>query len=336
MKRIISIILSAAILLSCCFMFSGCVDRFPSIEMKQRYAKQFDIEGVKTSEVLLEYYSGTYNGYTVVMLDASCHDFDEWQEKIGDNVINYPDTNRLLAYKGGKFITLTEAYASGALTDADIAEIANKFNAEITVFYQVCDEFDFLEECQYYIPSLEDDFSTEYVFVAMDKKFSAENKVPPESYFGTDIVKSVIDCTPGVSNPLSENYRKLFFLYLHENSKENVIYVINRLKTIPGISYIEINDLSAVPDVTFSNDEYYDSGNQWGLSFINIENVWDFTTGSESINVGIIDSGIASHPDLIGNINYSLGYDFANSEQVTSDDTHGHGTIVHQRQLHFT
>lgn len=46
---------------------------------------------------------------------------------------------------------------------------------------------------------------------------------------------------------------------------------------------------------------------QWGIGFINLPSVWDFTTGSDEIKVGVLDSGIDySHEDLNDNVNQSL------------------------------
>ena len=53
---------------------------------------------------------------------------------------------------------------------------------------------------------------------------------------------------------------------------------------------------SADPDDTYRND-------QWAINKIGLPNAWNVTTGSDSVSVGIIDSGIAtSHPDLDGRI----------------------------------
>ncbi|MCL2761952.1 MAG: S8 family serine peptidase [Treponema sp.] len=60
---------------------------------------------------------------------------------------------------------------------------------------------------------------------------------------------------------------------------------------------------------------------------IQAPDAWDITIGSREVRVGIIDSGIAHHPDLMENL--VNGLDFVNGNfWVTNDDTHGHGTVV--------
>src|SRR5206468_7217237 len=61
---------------------------------------------------------------------------------------------------------------------------------------------------------------------------------------------------------------------------------------------------------------------------ISATSAWDVTTGSSSVIVGIVDSGIASnHPDLAPNV--VAGHNFVGDR--TTSDTHdvlGHGTHV--------
>jgi len=97
---------------------------------------------------------------------------------------------------------------------------------------------------------------------------------------------------------------------------------------------------------TIPNDIYY--GKLWGLEKINASPAWDITTGSHSVIIALIDSGINSlHPDLIGKIWINTGeipgngidddkngyiddvngWNFlSNSSNIT--DTNGHGTHV--------
>ena len=71
------------------------------------------------------------------------------------------------------------------------------------------------------------------------------------------------------------------------------------------------------------DDPYF--GIQWGLTKIEAPQAWEVTTGSSSINIAILDSGVdLDHPDLanklISNINFS--------SSATTDDIYGHGTHV--------
>lgn len=67
-------------------------------------------------------------------------------------------------------------------------------------------------------------------------------------------------------------------------------------------------------------------GNQWHLSKIAAPSAWDVTTGSNTVIVAVLDTGIQmNHPDLQGRI--LPGWDYVNNDSDPSDD-HGHGTAT--------
>ena len=61
-----------------------------------------------------------------------------------------------------------------------------------------------------------------------------------------------------------------------------------------------------------------------GSDGVNAYEAWDIEPSSNSIRVGIMDSGIADHEDLV----VEEGYDFYNENSITSDDESGHGTHI--------
>lgn len=109
------------------------------------------------------------------------------------------------------------------------------------------------------------------------------------------------------------------------DSKSNVIEVIDKIEQIEGV-------LSASPNyyenfAQIPNDSSFSS--LWGLdsgSGVNAVDAWGITTGSREMKVGVIDTGIANHPDL--NANLAEGWDFVNNNNITNDDPTGHGTHV--------
>lgn len=68
------------------------------------------------------------------------------------------------------------------------------------------------------------------------------------------------------------------------------------------------------------NDPGYEF--QWHYPLIRLPQAWDITTGSADVVVAVIDTGVADHPDLVGNVDYSLGGDFV-SNVLSSGDGDG-------------
>ena len=65
--------------------------------------------------------------------------------------------------------------------------------------------------------------------------------------------------------------------------------------------------------------------NQWGMARVEAPQAWEVTTGTSSINIAILDTGVdLDHPDLadkiVANVNFSTS--------ATADDLYGHGTHV--------
>ncbi len=172
-------------------------------------------------------------------------------------------------------------------------------------------------------------FAEDSVIVILDSEISEVNKVHSASFFKGISIKSITDLTKRTNPNLvyDSNFKQILRLELQNPSKENVIQSVKRLNRQEGIFVAEPSynfEFSALP-----NDERFINGDQWNLmedEGINIPKAWDITTGSKEVRVGIMDSGIASHPDLDANV--TNGYDFYNENTITTDDELGHGTKV--------
>ena len=109
-------------------------------------------------------------------------------------------------------------------------------------------------------------------------------------------------------------------------------YSFSAIKSLLGLREEVLSveaDRTSGPASTIPNDPDYTNQNLWGLYGIHgikAPTAWDTTTGSSNVRVGIIDTGVIEHDDLVGNL--AAGWDFVNNNSVTSDDTYGHGTKV--------
>ncbi len=120
-----------------------------------------------------------------------------------------------------------------------------------------------------------------------------------------------------------------------EHATFNGAYVVRLFEAVPvdkavryaqllaanaTIDYVE-PDLLKHPMLT-PNDTYYSL--QWHyqsppteMGGVNLPPAWDRTVGSSSIVVGVIDTGILPHPDLVGR--YLAGYDMITDPLVAND-----------------
>ena len=91
----------------------------------------------------------------------------------------------------------------------------------------------------------------------------------------------------------------------------------------PHVQYAEPNYI--VGAVNTPNDPYFTGGFQWALAKVQAPSAWDITTGSASVSVAILDTGVdLSHPDLQGKVVASVNF----SDSGTVSDVNGHGTHV--------
>lgn len=112
-------------------------------------------------------------------------------------------------------------------------------------------------------------------------------------------------------------------VFVMEVPAENLEDRMKQIRNISGVRYIE-PELWAYATETIPDDPGF--VNQYGLLAIRAPQGWDYSTGSDSITIAIIDSGVDyGHVDLAGKI--TAGYDFVNNDALPQDDF-GHGTHV--------
>lgn len=104
-------------------------------------------------------------------------------------------------------------------------------------------------------------------------------------------------------------------------SKAETLALARELAARPEVAYAEPNYIYQALKVP--NDPQY--GRQWHYGQIDMEGAWDITTGSSSVVVAVLDSGILysstdaskRHPDFAGRI--VAGYDFITEPEISLD-----------------
>lgn len=109
--------------------------------------------------------------------------------------------------------------------------------------------------------------------------------------------------------------------------------VVEALSHNPNVEYAEPNGIATItldPNDPYDNTSCYNTSGgtcvkQWGWGKIQAYNAWGVTTGSTSVKVAVVDTGIDNaHPDLPAVVAQK---DFVNGDNNAEDDN-GHGTHV--------
>ena len=122
-------------------------------------------------------------------------------------------------------------------------------------------------------------------------------------------------------------YNQILCLELPTNSKANVIKAIKQLQDREDILYVGPDFY--VYGCATPND--YNATTQWGIGKISLPSAWDITTGSSSITVGVLDTGIDfDHPDLENQLNQNLSRNFVDASGYSNVENYpgNHGTAT--------
>ena len=107
-----------------------------------------------------------------------------------------------------------------------------------------------------------------------------------------------------------------------DDLEKNPNAVLNRFKNNRFIEYVEPNH---VLDFSFTPNDPGISNMSSGLTITNTQAGWDIAKGENSPIIAIVDSGVASHPDLPTPVK---GYSAVASLAYSNDAKVGHGTQV--------
>jgi hypothetical protein len=100
-------------------------------------------------------------------------------------------------------------------------------------------------------------------------------------------------------------------------------FAAQAFKAQPEVEFVELDRILA-PDELIPDDPNY--VNQWHLPKIASPTAWAATTGSPTVTIAILDTGVdSSHPDLASKI--VPGWNCYDNNDNTAD-VHGHGTTV--------
>ncbi|MCL2338054.1 MAG: S8 family serine peptidase, partial [Firmicutes bacterium] len=226
------------------------------------------------------------------------------------------------------FLTLVLLFTlvtpAGAANNSDNQSNGNGKNTTNTTSEQ--------QSCSSDVYGSNDNFVPGHILVVLDKSQSKINKIWAKSSFSAAKISSINDLTKFTGNAASNKllnmneFRQILDITLTDNTKQGVLDAIQALKNNPNIEYVGpdyIISSSAIP-----NDPYYGSTYQWGLIKINAPSAWDINTGSNSVLVGVLDTGIdTTNPDLAARVNTSLGKNFTDDTAGMTDPV-GHGTKV--------
>ena len=207
-----------------------------------------------------------------------------------------------------------------------------------------------------YLWSEDVDFSGKTVIVVLEPGISSYNAKLDASFFGKIEIESIknisgITCPEAIQVMQNNNiaFKSIFLITLPIDDQANVLNVVDAINKIKGVDYASPNYIlptAQIPNDFYWHVQYYppvgyndlwDLRGQYG---VHAPEAWDIATGSRSIRVGVIDTGVGTIDAVTGEIghvdlndNLLPGKNFFFSPWTPPDSTetydialHGHGT----------
>ena len=299
MKKIVSLLL---VIIITCSALAGCGKLIPwnnklKTEVIEDYLSWSGLKGDYKVEEIDYHFLGKYGDSVAIYFKTAGAYETPTEEEVAGYKFSYPDSRVIRIWNNGKFYKMADAYEKGLVKAWNVKRISSKAKSlnhgdPIFIFEEKI-YVDYSEYSDYYYEY----FDSSTILVVVDKNISSPGKRFDNEFFEDIGIKCITDNT-NIYEYLNSNnvYRQYFFVELSERSKENVKRVISILENKEGIREASPVGL-AQPGLT-SNDEYYISSDSqqgtWGLYNIEVEKVWDFTTGSSAISVGVVDTGLTA------------------------------------------
>lgn len=176
------------------------------------------------------------------------------------------------------------------------------------------------------------DYVEDAIIVTLDSSISGFDQDHSKTIFKNFDSSMVHELTKitnySAQQSINQNtYKQIYQIQLNSVEQENLLEIIEMVASYDGVYHVE--PVYKLSHSLAPNDPHYKNNDMWGLNGthgIKAPNAWNISTGSSSIRVGVIDTGISNHDDLVSNL--VEGWDVLSDTTITSDDDNGHGTHV--------
>ena len=296
MKKIVSLLL---VIIITCSALAGCGKLIPwnnklKTEVIEDYLSWSGLKGDYKVDEIDYHFLGKYGDSVAIYFKTAGAYETPTEEEVAGYKFSYPDSRVIRIWNNGKFYKIADAYEKGLVKPWNVKRISSKaksLNHGDPIFI-------FEEKVSYkHVFSLPGYvFLYDRVDVRIDTNLSKPGKIFDNEFFEDVGITKIVDWTRNSDPHRVTPYRQYLELHLAEASIENVKRVVDILEAKEGIRSVEPGSV-AQPGAT-PNDEYYTSSDSqqgtWGLYNIEVEKVWDFTTGSSAISVGVVDTGLTA------------------------------------------